>query len=148
MILDVVLIACWLTTTVAIAAAALFWLEPQLRQLQTMQARQEKAISLLQGVLEGMSQEMLRFNTRDAQVQQELTLLRERQQRIDLAAPGPRPYSHAIRLVRGGARVEDLVAACGLTHVEAELIASIHQGATSAAIDENAQTGRKAKVFR
>lgn len=123
MILELVLA----TSCVAPVSAALYWLLPRMRRLQERQVQQERTIERLQWALEGVGREALGAGARGAQVQEEIAQLRERQQRMEVAAPGSRPYTHAIRLVRGGARIEDLVAACGLTHAEAELIASIHQ---------------------
>lgn len=148
MILELVLATSCVAGCAAPVSAALYWFLPRVRRLQERQVQQERTIERLQWALEGVGREALLAGSRGTQVQQELAQLRERQQRMEGAAPGPRPYTHAIRLVRGGARIEDLVAACGLTHAEAELIASIHQhkersaSATPAAGTANVRAAR------
>jgi hypothetical protein len=121
---------------------------PRIRHLQQCLAQQQRSLERLQTAVEGVGREAVRATTHGMQLQQELFQVRERQQRVELTTPGPRPYSHAIRLVRGGARIEDLIAACGLSPAEAELIASIHKRAASAATDAKTSSRRKAKILR
>lgn len=52
--------------------------------------------------------------------------LTERHDQLELRAGAERHYGQAIRLVQGGAGVEDLIANCGLTRGEADLIVMLH----------------------
>jgi hypothetical protein len=47
-------------------------------------------------------------------------------------APQARGYEMAIRMARGGASVEDLAAACGMTRAEARLLHQLHHAAHAA----------------
>lgn len=42
-----------------------------------------------------------------------------------------RSYDHAIRMVKGGAKLGDLVDMCGLSPGEAQLVATLHQSQTA-----------------
>lgn len=52
--------------------------------------------------------------------------LGERLDRMDLREAGEAAYGHALRLARRGAPVEELVAQCGLSRGEAELLLRLH----------------------
>jgi len=54
--------------------------------------------------------------------------LGERLDRMDLREAGEAAYGHALRLARRGAPVEELVAQCGLSRGEAELLLRLHGG--------------------
>ncbi|RMD79817.1 MAG: DUF2802 domain-containing protein, partial [Gammaproteobacteria bacterium] len=54
--------------------------------------------------------------------------LGERLDRMDLREAGEAAYGHALRLARRGAPAEELVAQCGLSRGEAELLLRLHGG--------------------
>lgn len=53
--------------------------------------------------------------------------LGSRQDKLDLAEPEARTFDQAVKLVRKGATVDELVEICGLSRGEAELIAMMHR---------------------
>lgn len=61
------------------------------------------------------------------EVEQQLRLVAERQDQIDLRQPARQPYRLAINLARQGAEVDKLVATCGISRGEAELVARLHR---------------------
>ncbi len=61
------------------------------------------------------------------ELEQKLRHLTERQDSLDLREPSSQVYNHAIRLTHGGASVEELVASCGLSRSEAELLHLLHR---------------------
>ncbi len=65
-----------------------------------------------------------RDNRRLIEVQ--LKTMRTRLRQFDLREPQAIPYNHAITMVKRGAAAHDLIAACGLSQGEAELIIAIH----------------------
>lgn len=63
-------------------------------------------------------------------VEQQLRRVMERQDQLNLKDPIEQSYSQAIKLVRQGAGVNDLMEACGLVQDEAELLIRVHRDAT------------------
>ncbi len=59
-------------------------------------------------------------------IEHQLRRLYERQDQIELRDPAEREYHNAVRLAQSGAGVDRLVAACGLTRGEAELLVRLH----------------------
>lgn len=59
-------------------------------------------------------------------LEQQVRRLTERQDQIEMRTAGDRPYTQAIQMVQRGAPVSELIAQCGLTRGEAELIAMLH----------------------
>lgn len=59
-------------------------------------------------------------------LEQQVRRLIERQDQIEMRSAGDRPYTQAIQMVQHGAPVSELIAQCGLTRGEAELIAMLH----------------------
>ncbi|MFN2308663.1 MAG: DUF2802 domain-containing protein [Gammaproteobacteria bacterium] len=59
-------------------------------------------------------------------LEQQVRRLTERQDQIEMRSVGDRPYTQAIQMVQHGAPVAELIAQCGLTRGEAELIAMLH----------------------
>lgn len=60
-------------------------------------------------------------------VEVQLKTIRTRLRQLDLREPQAIPYDHAITMVKRGAAVHDLIAACGLSQGEAELIIAVHR---------------------
>jgi hypothetical protein len=51
----------------------------------------------------------------------------ERQDQLELRDPAQQPYEHAIRLVRKGSNLNEVMSTCALTQGEAELIMMLHR---------------------
>ena len=65
-------------------------------------------------------------------LEQQVRRLIERQDQIEMRTASDRPYTQAIQMVQHGADVDELIAKCGLTRGEAELIAMLHGGIAKA----------------
>lgn len=64
---------------------------------------------------------------RIAQLERQVQHLSRRQNQLELRDPVTQTYEPAIRMVRKGADVEELVSTCGLARGEAELIMMLHR---------------------
>ncbi len=62
-------------------------------------------------------------------LEQQVQHLSGRQNQLELRDPVRQTYEPAIRMVRRGADVEELVSSCGLARGEAELITMLHRNA-------------------
>jgi len=60
-------------------------------------------------------------------VERYLHRLSERQDQADMNDPAYQSFDHAVRLVKGGATVEQIMAECGLARSEAELIMMLNR---------------------
>ncbi|MDP1708231.1 MAG: DUF2802 domain-containing protein [Gammaproteobacteria bacterium] len=65
--------------------------------------------------------------SRFEQFERQLQYLSRRQNQLELRDPVTQTYEPAIRMVRSGADVEELVSTCGLARAEAELIMMLHR---------------------
>lgn len=59
-------------------------------------------------------------------IEHQLRRLFERQDQIELRDPAEREYHNAVRLIQDGAGIDKLIATCGLTRGEAELLVRLH----------------------
>ncbi len=59
-------------------------------------------------------------------VEQQLRRLQERQEQLEMRDPVNREYHQAIKLIRNGAGIEELIEHCGLVRAEAELLMRLH----------------------
>lgn len=112
-------------------AVGLAWVELFVRGLEIRKLRrrldqtERQLVSVFekQSGLRGTCDQLhARIDTEVAQLEQ----LRERQNQLDLRDPETGAYEQAIRLVRRGAGRQQLVADCGLTAAEADLILRLH----------------------
>lgn len=62
-------------------------------------------------------------------LEQRVQRVMERQDDLEMRAGHERPYAQASRLVHKGADIEELVATCGVTRGEAELLVMMQRGA-------------------
>lgn len=53
--------------------------------------------------------------------------LNERQEQVEIKTNGDRPYDQAIRMVKNGSSLDEIISICNLTRGEAELITMMHQ---------------------
>jgi hypothetical protein len=81
----------------------------------------------LRGELGNFGQTSISMGKRILGQERKLKELVERQQRLELADHGERPYAHAIRMIHQGSGVDEVVANCELTASEAQLLVLMHQ---------------------
>src|SRR3989304_3069374 len=63
-----------------------------------------------------------------SRVDQQVRRLVERQDKVEAGGPANRAYHQAIRLIRNGADIDEVMDACGLVRTEAELLIMLHRG--------------------
>lgn len=98
----------------------------QIKRLYRDYAKTDSVLSSLQQRLSTINQELERERENRKEFDMQLKTIGARQRQMDLREPQAAPYSHAITMVKSGAAVNDLIAACGLSQGEAELIVAIH----------------------
>ncbi len=59
-------------------------------------------------------------------VEQQVRRLHERQDQLEMRDPVNREYHQAVKLIRNGIGLEELIASCGLVRAEAELLMRLH----------------------
>jgi hypothetical protein len=119
----------WLVVAITAALSActgLLLLAVQVRQLRKQDVQRSTMLSSMQKTLGMLTKEILEALKNERQIELQLKQLRMRQSQIEQHEPEARPYSHAIGMVKRGASIEDLIAICGLSRGEAELIITIH----------------------
>lgn len=109
--------------------AALIWLHQRMKvQQQAADAR----IALLENELRALTHASVGVGRKLIGVDLRLQENEKRTQELALSDPVKVSYNEAGRLLELGADVDDLVANCGLSRPEAELIAALHQQRSSA----------------
>lgn len=98
----------------------------QLRAAVRNGRRLEARYEALQDRVLALTDQSQRLNRIHHDMERSLKRLGLRQDQVELNRSDERPYSHAISMVKKGAGVEDLIAACGLSRGEAELICMVH----------------------
>jgi hypothetical protein len=119
----------WLVVAIMVVLSActgLLLLAAQVRQLRRQDAQRLETLSSMQKSMGILTKEILEALKNERQIELQLKQLRMRQSQIEQHEPEARPYSHAIGMVKRGASIEDLIAICGLSRGEAELIITIH----------------------
>ncbi len=94
-------------------------LRAQLRSREDQTLRQRDDFAAMCKASVGAGDHLVRL-------EQQVRRLIERQDQIEMRTAGDRPYTQAIQMVQHGADVAELIANCGLTRGEAELIAMLH----------------------
>ncbi len=118
-----------LLVLVALLVLVQVWQYRMLRRLEYRLREQGRRTRMLTDDMGSLARAALGAGDSLLRVEQQMRRLAERQDQAELHNPGERPYSQAIRLVRKGTTIEDLVSTCGLTRGEAELIAMLHGAA-------------------
>ncbi len=123
----------------------LWWLTRRARQLagrvdtlqQELVQRQGELLAV-RGALTALGQEYLHNQQGDRAsddsvsqrleaLEAEQQVLQTRQEQLELRDPDNRSYERAIQLVHRGASIEDLMASCGLSRGEAELVLAVNR---------------------
>lgn len=98
----------------------------KIKRLHRDHAKTDSVLSALQRHLNTIKQDVERERQNQREFDVQLKTIDARQRQMDLREPQAVPYSQAITMVKSGAAVNDLIAACGLSQGEAELIVAIH----------------------
>ncbi|MBK1674020.1 hypothetical protein CKO35_12010 [Ectothiorhodospira shaposhnikovii] len=119
-----------LTLTLLVASAsavACIWLKRELDSLRKRLSLQETAVLGLRGALSALHSEEHQFDSYRKKMEQQLRRLSEQQEQVLMRDVDEGPYRQAMRMVRQGASRDDLVAGCGLSAGEAELLLAMHR---------------------
>lgn len=127
----------WITITIATGSmlvATVVVLFVLMRRAGQEQARQAAALESMQKDLRAlctasvsMGERINRLEQGVKQVAQRQEEIGMRQDRLDRSDGGDQAYAQAIKLVRKGAGVDELMEICGLARGEAELITMMHR---------------------
>ena len=128
-LIPVLVVAVWgLAIVLAVSMMMLFM------QLRRNRAEQGQSIATMQKDLRALCNAAVQVGERLNRFEQELNGVKARQQelgsrqdKLDLAEPEARTFDQAVKMVRKGASVDELVEICGLSRGEAELIAMMHR---------------------
>ncbi|ADE16629.1 conserved hypothetical protein [Nitrosococcus halophilus Nc 4] len=98
------------------------------RQLE----EQAQQLQQLQKVFGAFCAGSVELGNQVAQLERRVKKLDERQDQIDLHTPENCAYSQAIKMVRNGADIDQLIANCGLSQDEAKLVYLLHNTSSTA----------------
>jgi hypothetical protein len=85
-------------------------------------SQQSDAIHLMQEDLAAMCQGAVGVGEHLARLEERSRALAQRQDQLELQEAPERSYKQAIKMVRGGANIDQLMSDCGLARGEAELL--------------------------
>ena len=94
------------------------WRAECARQAERVQALSAEIGALCSGA-SGMGEHLSR-------VEQHVRRLNERQDQLELRDPVNREYHQAVKMIRNGMGLEELMDSCGLVRAEAELLMRLH----------------------
>ncbi len=100
------------------------------RQRRARAERRAQGHSLWRA-LRGVDVRLTRLDIRLLELEEGVRRLRQHQEAVDLREPGEQLYQQAIRMTRRGADVGELIANCGLSPGEAELVHRVHRHPTT-----------------
>ncbi|AMN46621.1 hypothetical protein ACG33_05815 [Steroidobacter denitrificans] len=111
------------------------WRRADERQTRALQDRFEQAFSELRSLHETVSVMNARIEALGERTESQVRLAPA------TITSAQRGYDLAARLVRNGATAEELVASCGITRHEAELLARLHAAKTRESLASDAEMG-------
>ena len=104
-------------------------------RLRALQARLAGEQDRQAGALRGLSAEISALCSGASgmgdhltRVEQQVRRLHERQEQLEMRDPVNREYHQAVKLIRNGVGLEELMESCGLVRAEAELLMRLHGG--------------------
>lgn len=118
-----------ITITIAMAGVALLlsaWLGLRLRVANKRVDMCTGELQVLRADNLALRADVAALTSHAEQLERQLQHLSRRQNQIELRDPITQTYEPAIRMVRKGADVEELISTCGLGRSEAELIMMLH----------------------
>ncbi|MCB1875164.1 MAG: DUF2802 domain-containing protein [Chromatiales bacterium] len=107
------------------AVMARHW-RKRIRSLENGNLALNRRLAHLEQALSGLTNGSMNMGGRVVRMETHLRELRDGQDRLTQVSDATQPYGPAIRMVQGGASVEDLITNCNLTRSEAELIHRMH----------------------
>ena len=89
--------------------------------------RQRQEIDKLRHDLGVLCSGAVGVSERVARIERKLNRLSERQEQMEASTPEAQPYDKAVELARKGATVEELIAQCGISKGEADLVVMMNR---------------------
>jgi len=114
-------------THLLLAGCLILLLLNLLRGRRQGRAGRDPRIESLQRDLRALASAAVGMGERVLEVERRQRRLAEQQQSLELFESANQPYEQAIHLAHQGADAEELVATCGLSRSEAELITMMHR---------------------
>ncbi len=102
-------------------------LRRQIRELGDLWSQERDLHASTRGDLRALCTSTVAMGERMMHLDQRFRDVKQRQEQLELVDHGERPYNLAIRLIRQGAGVEEVVSTCELTASEAELLVLMHR---------------------
>lgn len=102
-------------------------LSNQIRQLRNRCNELDGQVKDLRAQLATEVSGALNVNSRQLAVERDVDQLRHRQDQLELRMADAQTYGQAEQLVKRGADMEELIASCGLSRGEAELVMRMHR---------------------
>ena len=110
------------------ACGLLGWgLSHQIRQLRNRCTQLDTQIKELRTQLANEVSGALSANSRQLTLERDIDQLRHRQDQLELRMADSQTYGQAEQLVKRGAGIDELIATCGLSRGEAELVMRMHR---------------------
>lgn len=106
---------------------SLFRVETRVRSLQHALDAQQRADRQTDGLIDALSNRLDLDEEEIASLAQQVRRIRDQLTTANLRDTGDGAFQQAIRLAARGASRSDLVSACGLSEVEADLVLLLHQ---------------------
>lgn len=107
-----------------VAVAILFArLDRQAKRLNALEQSQKRVAEYIRGVSAGAVGQ----GQHVARLEQDLARVRDRMERVASSDSGGTAFNHAIRMAQRGASSEELMEACGLSQMEADLVVLLHR---------------------
>ena len=116
-----------LSAVVLVLVLLLLFAMARLRLREQEGERQRQEIDKLRGDLGVLCSGAVGVSERVARIEQKLNRLSERQEQMEASTPETQPYDQAVEFARKGASAEELVAQCGITKGEADLVVMMHR---------------------
>ena len=120
----IALVAC-LIAVGALSAVTVLW-----RRLADMQQRLDDAEARVGQIgqhFSGLTAGAVGQGRNLAKVQQDLGRLRDRLEQVASHEPGGAAFEQAIRMARKGMSASEIMEACGLSRMEADLVVTLHR---------------------
>lgn len=102
-------------------------LNQERRRLAVMEEAYQRDLQALRADLAGLCNGAMHMGDRLVKVEHDMGDLHERQEKLSQQnVGGDSPFGPAIRMVQGGAGIEDIMDTCGLSKAEAQLLHRMH----------------------
>lgn len=102
-------------------------------QLARARAERKAHFQAVWRAVRGIGVRLARLDVRLLELEEGVRRMKQHQEAVDLREPGEQLYQQAIRMARGGADIGELIANCGLSPGEAELVHRVHRHSTGTA---------------